>query len=431
VGCSDGGTEGARGVDRRPILGGTIDTGDPAVGVLALIRNGQFYALCSGTLISPTIFLTAAHCVSGNDATISYRVYLVNDIFQAPADAFTAVSEVHANPRFSEANLPAGYDCAVALLSSPISGVSPKPYNRLPVTNDWMGQPARVVGFGESDADAGTGAGTKRMLNVTITGFTPTDLQIGRAGHTTCFGDSGGPLFSAVGGVETIIGVTSFGGASCDTIGQSARVDVCAAWIDGFTPDTEPPVVALTAPNDGDTLPAGFDVAFDATDNRGIASLSVLANDLVVGTLLAPPWTLSVPAGAVPAGATRLAGRAVDGNGNQAESATITVTVKAVGATPGDPGTPCASSADCTQGGFCATGDGSRFCSRSCDSSNPCPPGFDCAATPDFRHQCVAQHGDSGCSALPGRGRRTVLWVPLLALAVWLAGRGWRRRRGA
>src|SRR5690242_2690234 len=48
----------------QPIVGGTIDNGDPAVPAI-YIGGG----LCTGTLISPHVILTAGHCISPANQT--------------------------------------------------------------------------------------------------------------------------------------------------------------------------------------------------------------------------------------------------------------------------------------------------------------------------------------------------------------------------
>src|SRR5260221_447053 len=47
-----------------PIVGGVPDAGDPAVAALLYFDpNQRLQFLCSATLVSPTVLLTAAHCV--------------------------------------------------------------------------------------------------------------------------------------------------------------------------------------------------------------------------------------------------------------------------------------------------------------------------------------------------------------------------------
>ena len=415
---------------QEPILGGTLDEGDPAVGIM-LADDPSGGWLCSGTLISPTVYLTAAHCVRPATGATTMKVYFGTFYATAPPGDWAPVKEFHYNPQFDINNLPGGHDCAVLIFQNPVTTTTPKPYNHTTLSSDWIGRPARLVGYGLADPVAMTGAGTKRQLTTSVAGFGDAVLSIGRPGYTSCFGDSGGPLFSTVDGVETVIGITSYGGQVCDSVGQSTRVDLCRTWIDGFLPDSTPPTVSLLSPHDGDTVPSGFSVDFDAQDNLGVASIDLYANGQVVATSTAGPWTVAVPAGTLLAGPTAIKGIAKDAHGLTAESSTIMVTVKRLGDTPGDLGSACTTDAQCTDG-FCGTSGGTRFCSRSCASNAPCPPSFTCETTAQFTQQCAPlKTGDSGgCSALPAaRGGLGASLLLALAGAGAALGRAARRRR--
>ena len=60
VGCSGSIDGSPSGETDAPIIGGVTDTADPAV-VLLYANSGS---ICTATVISPTVLLTAAHCVS-------------------------------------------------------------------------------------------------------------------------------------------------------------------------------------------------------------------------------------------------------------------------------------------------------------------------------------------------------------------------------
>src|SRR5206468_4307063 len=104
--------------------------------------------------------------------------------------------------------------------------------------------------------------------------------------------------------------------------------------------------------------------------------------------------------GLVPPGTTRLKGVAHDLADNTAETPEISVTIRALGQTPGDLGTTCHDSSECNGGGYCISDSGKSFCTRACNATSPCPSGFDCAQTPQFTSICSpqAKPDDSGCS---------------------------------
>jgi V8-like Glu-specific endopeptidase len=398
--CGCGAPEAPDGIGQRgePIVGGTMDTADPAVGIISAAQ-GQFGGWsCTGTLISPTIFLTAGHCVQPADATTTFQVYFGPDQNSAIASDWVQVKEYHLHPQFNINNLPAGHDCAVLVLGAAQSTPS-KPYNHDGVSDGDKGQPVRVVGYGLT-VGGGTSFGQKRQLSTTIDGYTGGVIQIGQTGTTTCQGDSGGPMYRIINGVETIYGVTSYGENGCVGAASETRVDGCANWLDMMFPDTEPPTIAVSSPHAGDTVPSSFDIVFDAHDNLGVASIDVSANGMAIGTIPSGPWQYHVSPGVLPAGQTRIKATAKDAHGNQADSAEVLITVKRLGDTPGDLGASCSVNSDCTGDGFCANDNGTRFCSRLC-ATEACPATFTCETTPQFTQQCVPPKSDSGCAVSP------------------------------
>jgi uncharacterized protein (TIGR03382 family) len=71
--------------------------------------------------------------------------------------------------------------------------------------------------------------------------------------HGTCNGDSGGPAFMTLGGVEVIVGITSFGDSNC-TQGSDTRVDVFGTFVDTYVQMFDP--VATPPPPPPDMTPA-------------------------------------------------------------------------------------------------------------------------------------------------------------------------------
>jgi hypothetical protein len=52
----------------------------PFVGLAVLYdKDGEFLWRCSGTLLSPTVFLTAGHCADTDGGAVSARVYFQQD----------------------------------------------------------------------------------------------------------------------------------------------------------------------------------------------------------------------------------------------------------------------------------------------------------------------------------------------------------------
>ena len=114
---------------------GTVDTTNrfPYVGAVIAEYNepGTKEVLCSGTLVAPTVLLTAGHC------TAFLESIGVQDVWVTFDPSFDAASPLihgtyHTHPLFGSGGQSNTYDLAVIVLDSPALGIAPA---RLPTLN--------------------------------------------------------------------------------------------------------------------------------------------------------------------------------------------------------------------------------------------------------------------------------------------------------
>jgi hypothetical protein len=244
----------ASGVANAIINGQADGNAHPYVGALVGDFDGQKVAICSGTLISPTVFITAGHCTDFlQDEDVPTYVSF-DPTFDQSSALVSGTAYTHPLYRDTAGNgLPEfdAYDVGVVVLDQPVTDVG---YAQLPrqglVDTLNQGQLLTTVGYGGTGFDRGGGPpdpiypdvrnrATVKLLNTTSrTGDMFIKVRGGSAGkgnEGTCFGDSGGPFFLP--DQRTIVAVTSFGtNGVCAGNEYEQRLDLpeVLSWVRSF-----------------------------------------------------------------------------------------------------------------------------------------------------------------------------------------------------
>jgi hypothetical protein len=220
---------------RHPYVGMAVwfPTGDPSGG----------FELCSGSLVSATVFVTAAHCFpDGAQVIVDMKEDAFADLHQ-PGFGSALPGTAHVDPNWDVAT--DTNDLAVVTIDG---GGFPQPNNRyakLPSVgyDDTLpnNQQVEIVGYGiqtqtpltfgsRFDAPAkvipGAGKAKKDFIKVSS--------SQGQGG-ATCNGDSGGPDLQA--GTDLILAISAYGkNADCKSPAYSQRLDTAeaASFIGGF-----------------------------------------------------------------------------------------------------------------------------------------------------------------------------------------------------
>jgi len=222
------------------IVNGRGTTDYPATGVL--LKGVEIpSAWCSGTLITPDKFLTAAHCIEEDPSPEQYKIFLHSAGF-IDVKAIDWPKEIYRYPNPTA-------DVAILTLAKPVLRIQPE--RILTSERPIHGTLGTIVGFGRTggfNEDYGvkregfieTGPCPEAYKDIPLVcwNFSAEINSSGNFSSNTCNADSGGPLFvyEVIGGrqLRNIAGVTSGGEAEDCLLGdQSYDADVVeySKWI--------------------------------------------------------------------------------------------------------------------------------------------------------------------------------------------------------
>lgn len=206
--------------------------GHPNVGglVASTAYSDGTWIYCSGTLISPTVFLTAAHCAEGDRVRVTFAsAYQDGDKVYA--------GTFHGDPLYNQSQSDP-HDIAVVVFDKAVKGITPA---RLPAAGSLSSlsgsQMFTSVGYGAYEVTnqpgghqylyndvRGVATGTLNSIN---SSWLRISMNPSHGDGGTCYGDSGGPNF--LGTTDIVAATTITGDSVCRSTNVDYRLDTASA----------------------------------------------------------------------------------------------------------------------------------------------------------------------------------------------------------
>jgi hypothetical protein len=201
------------------IVGGRPDATHTYVGgvIQQQTQNGVTgFERCTGFLIGPTHFVSAAHCFDPNGGPI---LVTFDQTLSPTTSHFVAATITRTFD-----------DVAVLTLGQP----QPGPYAMLPPVPNISEtlSVVDVVGYGVeglTPKKVPTGFGTRSIVTTSVksAGSQSGESLKLLADPGACFGDSGGP--NLVSGTNTVVAITTSGSKNCNGVSYAERIDTAGA----------------------------------------------------------------------------------------------------------------------------------------------------------------------------------------------------------
>lgn len=217
--------------------------------------TGQIFPICSGTMITDNVFLTASHCTDffTRDLALDGFVAYVSLDQSIPFGALTSnktqllsVAHVVTNPNYNQSQSDSG-DIGVLILNSSVRGVTPATLpacgllDQLAAQNGLKTAMFTNAGYGLQNRVVGGGVPFFQDVNPIPRMFSFSSFNSLNGGYIrlsqnnstgnggTCFGDSGGPNFMTLDGKQLIAAITITGDSVCRSTNVDYRLDTVSA----------------------------------------------------------------------------------------------------------------------------------------------------------------------------------------------------------
>jgi len=217
--------------------------------------TGQIFPICSGTLITSNVFLTASHCTAfytqelapeGYVAYVSLDQSIPFGDLTSNKTTLLSVAHVVTNPNYNQSQSDSG-DIGALVLGRGVRGVTPATLpacgllDQLVAQNGMKTAVFTNVGYGVQNRVVGGSVPFFQDLNPVPRMFSFSSFNSLNGGYLrlsqnpstgnggTCFGDSGGPNFLTVDGQQLIVAITITGDSVCRSTNVDYRLDTTSA----------------------------------------------------------------------------------------------------------------------------------------------------------------------------------------------------------